>query len=204
MVVGTYSCDNVLIFQILPTLKNKPSTRTIPLATIIPSLLTPSPTTPDPISHTRIPLSASATPPLQQRTLAHELPISPPDTPETHRAQRVETTATNTPTQVGKFFATQIASPPSETLDSTWNAEKHTQIQQMYHAYLASKGINVGEDGLTDYMSRCAMVARMIVVSPPSDFKYSQHHKLVLAMMFHSPVRDPFFASCLIVEIFLS
>jgi hypothetical protein len=48
MVVGTYSCDNVLIFQILPTLKNKPSTRTIPLATIIPSLLTPSPQPPIP------------------------------------------------------------------------------------------------------------------------------------------------------------
>lgn len=61
--VGTYPCYNVLMFQILPTFKNKPNKRTIPLATIGFSPLTHSlaPTS-NPISHLPIPLSARATP----------------------------------------------------------------------------------------------------------------------------------------------
>jgi len=60
----------------------------------------------------------------------------------------------------------------------------------MYQAYLASKGIHVGEDGLTAYLSRCTTVVRMIVVSPPSDFKYAQCHKLLLGMMFSNSPRS--------------
>ena len=46
--VDMYPCNNVLIFQILPILKNKPNKRTIPPATITPSPLTPSPQPPTP------------------------------------------------------------------------------------------------------------------------------------------------------------